>query len=195
MAPDRTRRNFGFAFGGDAATMPLAIARFGVPDGAARRIPHATTRSCRMSAATKPDRRLFARAVGLWAVILLGAFANGLLREVVLAPAFGRPLAEVLSALLLAAVVVAVAWWLVRRGDRRPLSSWLLAGVLWVVLTAAFEFGFFHRVMGEPLEVLLATYDPRYGYFGLIQLVVLLAPAAWALRLRRTTRPARELTR
>jgi hypothetical protein len=58
--------------------------------------------------------------------------------------------------------------------------AWLGAGVLWVGLTAALEFGVFHFLLGTAWQELLVDYDPRYGWFGLVQLTVLLAPAACA---------------
>jgi hypothetical protein len=38
----------------------------------------------------------------------------------------------------------------------------------------------FHVLLGVSWQELLAGYDPRHGYFGLVQLTVLLAPAACA---------------
>jgi len=135
--------------------------------------------------AADPRVRLLTRALGIWLVILVAAFANGMLREAVLAPVLGAPVAEALSAIILCAVIVLAAWWLVRSSDRHePMLDWWLVGILWVALTSGFELGFFHYAMGEPLDALLAAHDPRHGYFGFVQLTTLLAPPALA-RLRR----------
>jgi len=136
----------------------------------ARHVPHA-----------EPGARVFARALGVWLLILIAAFANGALREVVLAPVLGEPMAAALSAIILCAVIVLTAWWLVLlTHPHQPMRYWWLVGLLWVALTAGFELGFFHYLMGEPLAALLAAYDPRYGCFGFVQLTTLLAPPALA---------------
>jgi len=38
----------------------------------------------------------------------------------------------------------------------------------------------FHFLLGEPWQDVLADYDPRYGYFGFLELASLLALAACA---------------
>ncbi len=124
---------------------------------------------------------LFWRATCVWLALLAAAFANGALRELALTPMVGMAAAAPVSALILAAVITAAAWWLVRSTrSSHGLADWLAVGLLWVLLTAAFEFGFFHYVAGEPWTDLIANYDPRRGaWFGLVQLANLLAPPAF----------------
>lgn len=132
-------------------------------------------------------RSLWLRAVAIWCLLVVAAAFNGMLREFVLAPALGSRLAEPISALLLAAVILLAAWWLVRlTGPGRPARQWLLVGLLWAGLTVTLEFGFFYYTVGVPWEQMVADWDLRQGgYFGLIILVTLLAPVIFGLSNRR----------
>lgn len=129
---------------------------------------------------------LWLRAVAIWCLLAVAAAFNGMLREVVLAPALGPRVAEPLSALLLAAVILFAAWWLVSLTfPCRPAHQWFLVGLLWAALTLALEIGFFHYGMGVPWEVLRAEWDPRHGgWFGLVLLVTLFAPPVFGLAYR-----------
>jgi hypothetical protein len=126
-------------------------------------------------------RDLLLRALLVWLGLLALAVANGSFRELDLVRLMSPAAAEAFSALLLALLIVLAASLLVRWTPRRyPLGVWLGIGVLWVGLTAALELGVFHFLLGTPWQELLADYDPRHGYFGLVQLTALLAPAACA---------------
>jgi hypothetical protein len=124
-------------------------------------------------------RALLPRALLIWCGLLVAAFVNGALREILLAPALGERLAAPISALVFAAIIVLAAWWLVRSATPQSARVWLAIGVLWAGMTVAFEFVFFGWLMGVPWPELLATLDPRRGgWFGLVLLVALLAPSA-----------------
>jgi hypothetical protein len=49
-------------------------------------------------------------ALAIWCGLLIAAFFNGAVRELWLMPVFGDPLAHLVSAAILSAIVVAVAW-------------------------------------------------------------------------------------
>lgn len=124
------------------------------------------------------------KAVGVWFVILLAAFANGALRELILIPAFGSMTAQLASGVLLSVAVVAIAVlgapWL---GSMHPTDA-LLIGLLWVCLTLTFEFGFGLLVQRKTLATLLAAYTFKDGNLWPVVVVVTgLAPLV-AARIR-----------
>ena len=126
-----------------------------------------------------PD--LLLRALLVWLGLFVLAFANGFFREIALVRLMSSAAAEALSARLLAFMILFAAWLLVRWSPRRySFKAWLGIGLLWVGLTAVLEFGVFYFLLRTPWQDLLADYDPRYGYFGLVQLTALLAPALCA---------------
>ncbi len=57
------------------------------------------------------------------------------------------------------------------------MTDLILIGVLWLVMTVAFEFGFFHFVMGKLWEAMLADYNVLRGRIWVLVLAtVLLGP-------------------
>jgi hypothetical protein len=62
-------------------------------------------------------------------------------------------------------------------GLRRRKVDLIVVGLLWLVLTVAFEFDFFHSVGGKPWDVLLADYNILRGRLWILVLAtVLLGP-------------------
>ncbi len=117
-----------------------------------------------------------------WLLILALAVANGALREALLIPALGRFWGLVLSGGLLALFILLVARSLVRHlrgiGVVPGLRIGLRIGLLWLLLTLAFEFGFGRYVQHKPWPELLAAYTFEDGnLWPLLLLVTLLAPA------------------
>ncbi len=121
--------------------------------------------------------RLLLRALTIWWLILACAFANGALRELVLIPALGSRAGLIISGLLLSSAVLALALlsvrWMGAADDRKALA----AGMLWLVATLAFEFGFGIGVQHKALQAMLAAYSFADGnLWPVVLLVTLLAP-------------------
>ncbi|WP_120512958.1 hypothetical protein [Photobacterium salinisoli] len=102
------------------------------------------------------------KALVIWVGILALAVANGVLRESVLVPRFGMPVALVLSGLLLSVLIIGVAYftlpWL---HISRPLVLFTV-GAGWLVLTLVFEFSF-GLWQGKLLSELLEAYTFKGG--------------------------------
>lgn len=125
------------------------------------------------------------RALAVWFGILILANINGAMREVWLIPALGPTLGRALSTILLSGLVFLVSWssitWIAPLTPRDA----LLVGVLWLILTLAFEFLVGHYVFHKPWAELTEDYQVLRGrIWPLVLLVVLLAPL-WSGRLRR----------
>lgn len=125
------------------------------------------------------------RALAVWLGLALVAVAAGVLRETLLTPRVGAAASHVMGtavvvAVLLLAIGLSIRWIVpgLQTGD-----LWTV-GVLWLILTVAFEFGFGHWVAGHSWERLLADYDVTAGrIWVLVPLTMLLAPV-WLGRLR-----------
>lgn len=114
-----------------------------------------------------------------WLVILLLAFANGALRELLLLPWLGYPWALLLSGLLLGACVVLVTWFSLAAMKLENAAQAFAAGVVWLALTLVFEFTFGRLVQGKPWSELLDAYTfARGNLWPLVLLVILLSPLA-----------------
>ena len=134
------------------------------------------------------NRRFLLPGLAIWLLFPVAAIVNGMAREAVLAPMFGRRAAEVLSVVILLAVIYAIAFVFLRR-VREPYAAaelWAL-GACWVILTIAFEVMLFGVVLGVPTRELIAAYNVFAGeLWSFVVLGVLLAPPLTGALARRS---------
>jgi hypothetical protein len=98
-----------------------------------------------------------------------------------LMPVFGDPVAHLVSAAILSAIVVAVAWVAIVWLHPHSANEALLIGDEWVLLTIAFEFLAGYYLFGTPWQTLLAQYDVSQGQpWELVLVTMLVAPVAAA---------------
>jgi hypothetical protein len=127
------------------------------------------------------DRGILRGAVLTWLVLLVAMFAAGAFRVAVVAPRLSPFGTEVVGALLGVAVILALTRPFVRSLARPSLATLAGIGGLWLGLTVAFEFGFFHYVGGKSWESLLTQYDVSTGHlWPFVLAAVALAPFLWA---------------
>lgn len=124
------------------------------------------------------------RAIVVWFAVLALAVINGGAREAWLIPRLGPGPGRVLSALSLCLLVFLVTWLTIVWIRPATANRALWVGVLWLVLTLAFEFGAGHYLFHKPWSVLLEDYDVSRGrIWPAVLIVVLLAPL-WTARMR-----------
>jgi hypothetical protein len=124
------------------------------------------------------------RAVAAWLLILALAMLNGALREAVLLQNLSRPVASVLSGLLLSSVVLIVAVALARWLKLDAPSRCVSIGLLWLCLTLTFEFGFGAAVQGRSWAEMLEAYTFKDGNIWPLVLVVTFFAPLVAARIR-----------
>ena len=117
------------------------------------------------------------RLVLIWFGLLVLAVLNGGFREALLVPRFGRAVAQALSTVMLSLLIAVLGWlalpWI---GPRTLQDAWTV-GVLWVVLTLAFEFLAGHFLFGKPWPELFADYDVFAGrIWVIVPIVTLMTP-------------------
>jgi len=124
------------------------------------------------------------KAAVVWLLILVCAVLNGLFREVVLVPRFGTPAALAFSAVLLCALILVVSLIFVRWLG--SLDTWqsLRVGLLWLLLTLAFEFGFGRLAQHREWSELLGAYTFEDGNLWPLVLVVTFFAPLLAVRVR-----------
>jgi hypothetical protein len=98
-----------------------------------------------------------------WLLLLVVAIGNGMLREA----SYGRVLPELaahqLSTLTGMAFTGLCAWWLLRVWPLQTTRQAWQVGLLWLLLTVAFEFLFGHYVAGHAWQLLLHDYNLATG--------------------------------
>jgi hypothetical protein len=99
-------------------------------------------------------------------------------------PALGKPVALLLSGVLLSVAILAVSLLLVPALGRLSSSRCLYVGLLWLCLTLIFEFGFGRLVQHQSWQQLLEAYAFKDGNLWPLVLVVTFVAPLLAVRLR-----------
>lgn len=123
------------------------------------------------------------KAIAVWLGILVCAFANGALREVIMIPHLGKTVGLLLSGLLLSTLILAIAYMALPWLNITRLSQFLGVGLGWLVMTLAFEISF-GRLQGKPWAILLEAYTFKDGNIWPVVLFITAASPYIAGRLR-----------
>jgi hypothetical protein len=127
----------------------------------------------------------FWKAVALWFLLVVLAIANGTLREKVLSPGLGASVGLQISGVTLSFAILLVSWFaLPWYGPLRSLQYWLI-GLLWLLMTVLFEFGFGHFIAHKSWAELLDAYNVSKGNLWVIVLVAIFVSPRFAALLRR----------
>jgi len=120
---------------------------------------------------------MLVRGVLIWCALLVIASLNGAAREAVLIPRLGAVGGRAASSLTLSAFIVILTWtsigWIAPRSAQQ---AWAV-GVVWVLLTLAFEFLAGHYLFHNPWDRLLEDYNVLRGRIWIVVLITtLLSP-------------------
>ncbi|SYZ72110.1 conserved membrane hypothetical protein [Candidatus Zixiibacteriota bacterium] len=131
--------------------------------------------------------KIYIHALGIWFIFLIFAIFNGIIRNIFLEPILGGYPAHLISVGALAGFVLIVTYIFIKHSRLRiPAVDLYLIGLLWALITALFEFGFGHYVMGNSWDSLIADYDIARGrLWVLILLCELLAPAVFSMTIKK----------
>ncbi|ORT51020.1 hypothetical protein ST37_06455 [Vibrio sp. qd031] len=124
------------------------------------------------------------KALLIWLLILVLAVVNGGLREVVFNPILGTTTSLVLSGILLSAVILILAYWMLPWMSPQVANTYLYIGGAWLISTVAFEFAF-GLWQGDSLRSLLEAYTFKNGNIWPIVLVVTLFAPWIGAKMRR----------
>ena len=112
-----------------------------------------------------------------WFPLVVLGLMNATIRQVVYARYVSEPQAHQISTLTICVLVSIYAWALSNAWKLSSPSQAIGVGLMWMVLTIAFEFGFGHYVVGDAWGSLLRDYNVLEGrVWGVFVLWVGLAP-------------------
>jgi hypothetical protein len=120
------------------------------------------------------------RTVGVWLIILVVAVLNGGVREILVAPRFGAATGHIVSTIILSTVIFLAAQKSISWIDPKSASDAFAVGMIWLLLTLAFEFLAGHYLFGTPWDMLLADYDVVRGRIWVLVLMSTLLAPMWA---------------
>jgi hypothetical protein len=107
----------------------------------------------------------------LWFVLVFAAIVNGAIRNIVYTKYVGELTAHQIS-VITGIILFGIIFWLIFR-KWTPFSSQqaIMIGVMWLVMTIAFEFLFGHFVMGNSWDKLFHDYNLFQGRLWIIVLL------------------------
>ncbi len=98
-----------------------------------------------------------------WLILAIVSIANGILRQITYGNTISDLAAHQISTVTGILAIGAVVWWLSRLWVLESSSQAWTIGIVWLILTIGFEFGFGHFVAGNSWEKLLADYNILNG--------------------------------
>ena len=98
-----------------------------------------------------------------WLLLFIAGFVNGSIREFAYKPYVGDLAAHQISTFTLIVFITVIVWFVYRRRPLENYAQCITIGIMWMIMTAAWEFIFGHYVMGHPWENLLHDYNLREG--------------------------------
>jgi hypothetical protein len=114
---------------------------------------------------------LVVKILGIWILLAFIAIINGAVRDKLVAPLIGERLALPLSGVLLSLFIFLVTLIFVPFLRISSAYSFWLVGIVWVLMTLAFEFILGHYMMGEPWEKIVEVFYIHRGNLYLLALV------------------------
>jgi len=120
---------------------------------------------------------LLMKATGIWFMIVVVAILNGLLRENILTPTVGSTISLPLSGVILSLLIFLITYFLISFVGKNNGKIFLLIGLLWVVLTLAFEYLFGSFILGKSWTEISNVFNLRAGnLFTLVVFTSAIAP-------------------
>jgi len=124
-----------------------------------------------------PQTTRLARAFAVWLVVIVAEILHGIARGVFLVPHVGEFRSNQIGVFTGSIIILAIAVVFVRWIGATRITELLAVGLLWLILTLAFEILFGRFVVGASWERLAADYNVLEG--GLLpfgMLVLMLSP-------------------
>ncbi|MBX3115188.1 MAG: hypothetical protein KF836_11530 [Fimbriimonadaceae bacterium] len=122
------------------------------------------------------------KALLVWLLLSVFAVINGLFREAVVRPKLGERTGHVISTLVLATIIFVVACLTHSWIGVRSLSEAWLAGIIWLVMTLAFEFLAGHYLFKNPWSKIFADYNTFNGRIWILIPIITVTAMPLAFR-------------
>lgn len=128
--------------------------------------------------------RIVGRSLTIWLVLIVAEIVHGILRAIVLIPFVGEFRSNQIGVFTGSAIIFALAYFTIRWiGAKRAYELWLV-GMIWLVLTVAFEVLFGRFVVGLSWERIASDYNVLNGGLMPLGLMVLFFSPMIAAKLR-----------
>jgi hypothetical protein len=121
---------------------------------------------------------MYLRAFAVWLIIIFAESVHGTLRQFLLAPLVGDFTARRIAFFVGMLIILAIAYFFIRWIDAANTKSLFAVGLMWMILTACFEFGLGFFVLNYSWERMFEDYDvSRGGLMGFGLVFMFFAPS------------------
>ena len=120
------------------------------------------------------------RALAIWFVLLMIAFANGAARAIWIIPRAGDSAGHIISCLTLSTAILLLTWATIEWMGPSSADEAVVIGGAWLALTLAFEFGAGHYLFRQPWSALLQDYNLARGRLWVLVLIATALGPLWA---------------
>lgn len=127
---------------------------------------------------------MFVRAIAVWVLLAVLAPVNGVIRNAWITPRVGERNGHLISTFALCVLILAVTWASIVWIGPADFRDARLIGLVWVVLTVAFEFLVGYFVFGNPWQKLILDYNIARGRLWVLVLFASYIAPGLAMRLR-----------
>ncbi len=129
--------------------------------------------------------RIVGRSLTIWLVLIVAEIVHGILRAIALVPAVGEFRSNQIGVFSGSVIILAIVYFIISWiGAQRP-NELLLVGLIWLVLTVAFEVVFGRFVVGLSWERIASDYNVLKGGLLPLGLLFLFFSPTIALKLRK----------
>ena len=128
--------------------------------------------------------KISARSLAIWLVLICAEILHGILRAILLVPMVGEFRSNQIGIFTGSAIILVIAYFTIRWIGAKRTSELLTVGVIWLLLTVAFEVLFGLFVVGLSWERIGADYNIAKGGLMPLGLLVMLFSPVIAARLR-----------
>jgi len=124
------------------------------------------------------------KSVGIWLIIVIAAILNGVTREKLLTSLVGSGVSLPLSGITLSGLVLVITYFTIPFLGEVKTGVYFVIGLIWVVLTLAFEYLFGHYVAGKPWHEINQVFNLLKGDLFIVVLIVSAASPWIAAKLK-----------
>ena len=127
------------------------------------------------------------KSIGIWMVIVIAAIINGATREKLIEPLIGSGLSLPLSGITLSVLILMITYFTIPFIGEVKTEVYFIIGLLWVVLTLAFEYLFGHYVADKPWHEINQVFNILKGDLFIFVLIVSAASPYVAAKIKGLT--------
>lgn len=111
------------------------------------------------------------KSLVIWLLVIPCAILNGGFRDLILTPILGE-YALPASGIMLSIIIFILCLIGIPRMERGNSSTYKIMGIVWIILTIAFEFIFGNLIMNKSIPELIKAYDITTGNLWLIVVIL-----------------------